>query len=117
MFGKLSQGFDPHHYHANEQFSQVREAEPHAGWFANFLNFNYNPNAKTSDEFKRLGAQRGWKPGSRTWKKQWRACWDYEYDRLIGHRAASLATWQQMCAKLSLDDSLGSINKCKKVIS
>jgi hypothetical protein len=90
-------------------------AEPQAGWFARFPSFDYNPNAKVSDEFKRLGAQRRWKSGTRTWRRKWRECWNYEYDRLIGHQAASLATWQQMCAKLCLDASLGSINKCKRV--
>ncbi|KAJ5999725.1 hypothetical protein N7481_000134 [Penicillium waksmanii] len=95
----------------------IRLAGPQAGWFAKFPNFNYSPNAKVSDEFKRLGAQRHWKFGSRTWRRNWRECWNYEYDRLIGHWAASLATWQQMCAKLGLDDSLGSINKCKKALA
>ncbi|CAI7578022.1 unnamed protein product [Penicillium manginii] len=92
-------------------------AESQAGWFARFPKFNHNPDAKVSDEFKRLGEQRGWKPSSRTWKKNWRECWNYEYDRLIGHRATSLAAWQQMCAKLGLDNTLPSIRKCKKALS
>jgi hypothetical protein len=36
--------------------------------------------------------QRGWKQGSKTWKRNWTACMNDEYDRLIGYRAANLAT-------------------------
>ncbi|KAJ5223073.1 uncharacterized protein N7469_009313 [Penicillium citrinum] len=90
---------------------------PHEDWFARVPNFRRNPNAKVSEEFRRLGAQRNWRPQGRTWRKHWYACMDAEYNRLIGYRDIDLMTWQQMCAKLGLHANLRSITKCKRGVS
>ena len=75
----------------------------------------YDPELPLTFAFGLVGLQRGWKPGSKTWKKNWNACMNCEYDRLIGCRVTSLTTWQQLCAKLGIKDSFKSINQCKKV--
>ena len=75
----------------------------------------YDPELPLSFAFGLIGLQRGWKPGSKTWKKNWNACMNCEYDRLIGCRVTSLTTWQQLCAKLGIKDSFKSINQCKKL--
>ncbi|KAJ5371563.1 hypothetical protein N7517_003569 [Penicillium concentricum] len=59
----------------------------------------HNPDLPVSSAFDLVSRQRGWKPGSKTWKKNWNSCMDSEYDRLIGCRVASLATWQELCTK------------------
>ncbi|KAJ5371561.1 hypothetical protein N7517_003567 [Penicillium concentricum] len=61
--------------------------------------------------------QQGWKPGSKKWKKNWNACMNSEYDRLIGCRVTSLATWQELCAEVGIEDSFTSINQCKKALA
>lgn len=38
-----------------------------------------------------------------------------EYERLIGSRVNTLATWQAMCKKVGLADKFTSIRQCKKV--
>lgn len=81
------------------------------------LGASYNPELPISVAFGLIGLQRGWKPGSKTWKKNWNACMNDEYDRLIGYRVANLATWQELCAKVGLKNSFTSINQCKKVSS
>jgi hypothetical protein len=76
-----------------------------------------NPDLPVSAAFVLVGLHRGWKPGSKTWKKNWNACMNMEYDRLIGCRVNSLATWQDLCAKVGIEDTFTSINQCKKVRS
>ncbi|KAJ5371562.1 hypothetical protein N7517_003568 [Penicillium concentricum] len=51
------------------------------------LGAQYDPDLPISLAFRLAGAQRGWKPGSKTWKRNWNSCMDSEYDRLIGCRA------------------------------
>ncbi|CRL24406.1 unnamed protein product [Penicillium camemberti] len=80
------------------------------------LGATYNPELPISVAFGLVSLQRGWKPGSKTWKRNWNACMNDEYDRLIGYRVANLATWQELCAKVGIDDSFTSINQCKKAL-
>lgn len=77
----------------------------------------YNPDLPATSAFGLVALQRGWKPGSKNWKINWNACMNSEYDRLIGCRVSSLATWQELCTKVGIEDSFTSINQCKKVIS
>lgn len=79
------------------------------------LGAQYDPDLSISDAFRLVGLRRGWKQGSKTWKRNWNACMNSEYDRLIGCRVSSLATWQQLCAKVGIKDSFSSITQCKKV--
>ncbi|KAJ6186794.1 hypothetical protein N7519_008095 [Penicillium mononematosum] len=67
--------------------------------------------------FGSIAQQRGWKQGSKTWKRNWKACMNDEYDRLIGYRAANLATWQELCAKVGLNNTFKSINQCKMALA
>ncbi|EKV06412.1 transcription factor Zn, C2H2 [Penicillium digitatum] len=80
------------------------------------LGVPYDPELPISAAFGWVSLQRGWKPGSKTWKKHWNSCMTAEYDRLIGYREANLATWQELCAKVSIKGSLVSINQCKKAL-
>lgn len=84
-------------------------------FFAQFPGFNQDPSAPVTAEFTRLAAFRGWARGSLNWTRYFRRCMEAEYDRLIGVRAARLETWQQLCRKVDMDDSLPSITQCKKV--
>ncbi|OJJ97749.1 hypothetical protein ASPACDRAFT_1858473 [Aspergillus aculeatus ATCC 16872] len=82
-----------------------------------FPDFKPNPHAPITEEFKRLAAQRGWKPGSRTWRKRWNAFVNIEYDRVIGSRLASLEEWRKLCALFDLPGPFPSITKCKQALS
>lgn len=84
-------------------------------FFASFPAFNHDPTAAISKEFYRLGAKRGWKKGSKTWRKQWKNCMNSEYDRLIGKRMVGLADWNELCWELGLKADHTSINQCKLV--
>ena len=84
-------------------------------FFDQFPRFDHNAGSPISVEFARLGKARNWHPGSKTWKKNWSLCMESEYDRLVGNRVNSLATWQAMCRKVGLEDEFTSIRKCKKV--
>lgn len=75
-----------------------------------------DPGLPISFAFGLVSQTRGWKVGSRRWRKAWKTCMDLEYDRLIGSRVSSLETWQQLCAKVGITEVFPSINKCKKVI-
>ncbi|KUM64288.1 hypothetical protein ACN42_g2817 [Penicillium freii] len=81
------------------------------------LGAQYDTGLPISIAFGFVGLQRGWKPGSKTWKRNWNACMNYEYDRLIGCRVTSLETWQQLCAKVGINGSFRSINQCKKALA
>jgi hypothetical protein len=76
----------------------------------------HNPHLPITYAFGLVSLQRGWKRGSKKWKKNWHACMNSEYDRLIGHRVTSLATWQKLCSKVGIKNSFTSINECKKVL-
>ncbi|KAJ5190054.1 hypothetical protein N7491_007905 [Penicillium cf. griseofulvum] len=76
-----------------------------------------NPDLAVSSAFVLVSLQRGWKPGSKTWRKNWNACMNMEYDRLIGCRVNRLATWQDLCAKVGIEGSFTSINQCKKALA
>lgn len=84
-------------------------------FFAGFRGFHQDPGRPVSQEFECLAELRGWKPGSKKWKKNWNECMQAEYDRLIGNGTTSLETWQHLCRKIGLDDSLPSIRQCKMV--
>lgn len=81
------------------------------------LGVPHTPDLPVSFAFRQVAVQRGWKPGSKKWKKNWNTCMNSEYDRLIGGRGSSLATWQELCTKVGIKDSFTSINQCKKVRS
>lgn len=84
-------------------------------FFKGFPGFDHDPTAGICAEFQRLSQHRKWKQGSKKWRKNWDACMNAEYERLIGIRVTSLATWQQICKKLGLKGLFTSITKCKKV--
>ncbi|KGO76043.1 hypothetical protein PITC_012000 [Penicillium italicum] len=77
----------------------------------------YNPDLPITFAFSLVALQRGWKPGSKKWKKNWNSCMNGEYDRLIGCRVSSLATWQELCTKVGIEDCFTSINQCKKALA
>ncbi|KAJ5125083.1 uncharacterized protein N7515_008908 [Penicillium bovifimosum] len=89
----------------------------HPNGYLRELNVTYDPDLPISHAFGRVSVQRGWKPGSKRWRKAWNACMNSEYNRLIGSRVTSLATWQELCAKVGLRGSFESINKCKKALA
>lgn len=84
-------------------------------FFSSFPGFDHDPNTPVSKEFARLAKQRGWKPRSKTWKRNWKQCIGDEYDHLIGQRANNLETWQDLCNKLDIEGEFTSITKCRKV--
>ncbi|KAJ5781352.1 hypothetical protein N7457_006512 [Penicillium paradoxum] len=90
---------------------------PHSNRFLRDLNAPYDPSTPVSVAFHLVSQQRGWKPGSKRWRKSWNACMNSEYDRLIGCRVTSLATWQELCAKVGIEGSFTSINQCKKALA
>ncbi|KAJ5193595.1 hypothetical protein N7449_009737, partial [Penicillium cf. viridicatum] len=81
------------------------------------LGATHNPDLPISVAFGLVALQRGWKPGSKNWKKNWNTCMNSEYDRLIGCRVSSLATWQELCTKVGIEDYFTSINQCKKALA
>ncbi|KAJ5091107.1 hypothetical protein NUU61_005977 [Penicillium alfredii] len=85
-------------------------------FFKGFPGFDHDPTAGVCAEFQRISQHRKWKQGSKKWRKNWDACITAEYDRLIGIRVTSLATWQQICKKLGLKGLFTSITKCKKAL-
>lgn len=95
--------------------SSTSEPEP-SSFFSSFHDFVHNPHASISGEFARLAKQRGWKQGSKTWKKNWNRCISLEFDRLVGCTLGNLDGWVDLCLELGVDGGgLASITKCKKV--
>lgn len=84
-------------------------------FFTSFPDFAHDPTAAISAEFSRLAAQRRWKQGSKTWKKNWSRCVNEEYDRLIGDSLAGLEDWVRLCVELGIDEDFTSIRQCKMV--
>jgi hypothetical protein len=76
----------------------------------------YDSNLPVSLSFGLASQARGWKTGSRRWKRAWKSCMSAEYNRLIGARVNELEQWQALCAKVGIDEELPTINICKKVI-
>jgi hypothetical protein len=79
------------------------------------FNVAYDPDLPVSFSFSLVSQKRGWKTGSKRWRTAWNACMNAEYDRLIGSRVSNLAQWEELCAKVGIEESLPSINKCRKV--
>jgi hypothetical protein len=84
--------------------------------FLQSFNVGYDQDLPVSLSFERVRQTRGWKVGSKRWKKAWKSCMDAEYDRLIGSRMTNLAQWQELCSKVGIEDTPSSITQCKKVI-
>lgn len=83
--------------------------------FLQGFNIGYDGDLPVSFMFNLVSQSRGWKKGSTRWKRAWQACMRAEYDRLVGSRVTSLKEWQHLCAKVGIEESLPSINKCRKV--
>lgn len=90
--------------------------EPLPSRYFRDFNVHYDPDMPVSLAFERLSQQKGWRTGSPRWKKERKACMNAEYDRLIGSRVSSLENWQELCAKVGIEEVFPSITKCKKVI-
>ena len=84
-------------------------------FFDSFPDFQHNPKASISSEFRRLAKLRRWKQGSKNWKKNWNRCVNTEYDRLLGKNVVGLDDWIDLCEELGLGDEFGSIRQCKMV--
>ncbi|KAJ5349474.1 hypothetical protein N7541_007201 [Penicillium brevicompactum] len=76
-----------------------------------------DPDLPISFAFGLVSQTRGWKIGSKRWRKAWNACMNAEYNRLIGSRLNSLETWQELCAKVGITEVFPSITKCKKALA
>jgi len=48
-------------------------------FFLTFPSFTPNPSACPLSEFTRLATQRHWKPGSKLWRRHWRACFGIDF--------------------------------------
>lgn len=96
-------------------FESISKAPQESIFFASFPGFDHRPDNPVSKEFGRLAKWRGWKNGSKNWRKNWNSCMAEQYDLLIGDRINDLATWQQMCRKLDIPGEFPSINKCRQV--
>ncbi|KAJ5555873.1 hypothetical protein N7535_008303 [Penicillium sp. DV-2018c] len=92
-------------------------ASQHPNEYLRGLNVTHDPNISIIYAFGLLSEQRGWKQGSKRWKKAWNACMDSEYNRLIGSRVTSLPTWQELCDKVGLQGPFTSITQCKKALA
>jgi DNA polymerase III psi subunit len=66
------------------------------------------------DEFHALAKVRGWKIGSKAWKKNWEVYTQAENERLSNNHDARLERWKQMCVKLRVKPAT-SIGQCRKV--
>ncbi|RMJ23164.1 hypothetical protein PHISP_05956 [Aspergillus sp. HF37] len=96
--------------------SSTPEPEP-SSFFSSFRDFVHNPRASISGEFARLGAQRRWKQGSKTWRKNWDRCMSLEFDRLVG--CGGLGDWVDLCLELGVHGGgrLTSIRQCKMALA
>ncbi|PYH48003.1 uncharacterized protein BP01DRAFT_363190 [Aspergillus saccharolyticus JOP 1030-1] len=90
---------------------------PTSTFWQDFPDFELKPDAAMIDEFKRLAAQRGWKEGSKTWRKRWSAFINLEYDCVIGESLTDLDSWRELCALLDLQGPFPSITKCRQALS
>ncbi|KAJ5273653.1 hypothetical protein N7478_008778 [Penicillium angulare] len=89
----------------------------HLSFFDRFPAFEYDDTQPVISEFSSLSLARGWKNGSKTWKKNWKLCMSEFYDNVIGAHINDPETWQQLCHKLDIEGDLGSITKCKKALA
>jgi len=78
--------------------------------------FTRNPQITYSDDFKLLAAQRGWKPGGSTYRKQWIRCCEEEFRAQYGHDGR-LEGWRTLCADVGIRDIPNSATQCKKVLN
>lgn len=84
-------------------------------FFSRFPNFEQNTDNPISVEFYRLANHRGWRAGSKKWKKNWNVCMAQQFDLVIGQRDRDINTWRKMCEKLEIPGKFPSITQCKKV--
>ncbi|KAJ5081142.1 hypothetical protein N7456_013380 [Penicillium angulare] len=89
----------------------------HLKFFDGFSKFDYDDTETVISEFHRLGRSRGWKKGSKTWRRNWKLCMSEMYDSVIGDHINDLETWRQLCRKLDIQGELNSITKCKKALA
>ena len=86
-------------------------------YFARFPDFIPDPNAELLTEFARLATGRGWREGSKRYRRERRACLFSEYDQHVGglDHPGKLQQLQALCSELRIQTRPNSIRQCKLV--
>ncbi|KAE8377106.1 hypothetical protein BDV26DRAFT_264426 [Aspergillus bertholletiae] len=84
--------------------------------YSRFPGFQPNPSSSATSEFARLANHMGWKPGSKTYKREWANFTQSEFSRHFGAEG-KLQNWQALCQELRLDVPTASITQCRKALS
>ena len=84
-------------------------------YFARFHDFDHDPTASLTEEFRRLAVSRHWKEGGKVYRRQRQHCFEGAFGQHFRGDRKSLRGWQELCEDVSLETMPPSITQCKKV--
>ena len=73
-----------------------------------------DPTASVLTEFKRLAKLRGWKEGSKQYRRHKSQCFAGEFETHYGNKTERLEGWQNLCYEVGIDPAPPSVTQCKK---
>ena len=85
------------------------------GYFANFDDFDHDPDRSLIEEFQRLAISQQWMIQGKLYRKERQKCFAQEFGLHFNLGKRNLGGWQDLCKDLSIEPVPGSITKCKKV--
>jgi len=91
---------------------------PLALFFAQYMNFEYNPAGSATDEFYRLCDLRDWDkndPQKEIAKQGFQDALTLQFNNSYGTDVDDLTKWQALCAKLGVDPIPESLYACREV--
>ena len=103
----------------NPWFNNHNDYEsPLAVFFAQYTNFEYNPDGSATDEFYRLCDLYDW--GKEDQQKQvakqgFQDALTMQFNNSYGTDVDDLTKWQALCAKLGMDPVPENLNACREV--
>ncbi|KAG8723759.1 hypothetical protein FRC09_001845 [Ceratobasidium sp. 395] len=87
-------------------------------FFAQFKDFSYDPFKSVAGEFKRLKRTRQWEKGinRREALGNYKLALVLQFNDTYGTDQNDLASWQNLCRALGIEDIPDSLSACKKIV-
>ncbi|KAL4242398.1 hypothetical protein ABKN59_011938 [Abortiporus biennis] len=87
------------------------------GFFHQYTQFAYNPNASVAREFQRLSERMGWNDEERRMaRERYQEALVNEFNDIFGTNPSDYATWQKLFEILKIEPVPSSVTACKKAI-
>ncbi|KAG8725502.1 hypothetical protein FRC12_001369 [Ceratobasidium sp. 428] len=103
---------------ASTNDSSSTHAQHFVAFFAQFEDFSYDPSQSVAGEFKRLQKTTEWKKGINRGEAlvNYKLALVLQFNETYGTNQNDLASWQNLCRALGVDDVPDTLSACKKIV-